>query len=407
MQTFPFMTNVFAESEKPARTPSLSGDARADVVIVGGGVVGLSCALTLREAGLDVAVVERMHVGFASSGRHFGLLTPHFWNFEGDRAEVLVGWAQGCLDEIETFVAKEGIECDFRRAPFWMPIAHPDDGRDVPVLAEWYAGLGIRARFVEADQVDCTPIETYGAMVLEDQATVDPYRLIRGMRKAVLRSGVRLYEGTNVDSIQSGSEVVVKTSGGSLRAPKVVLALNGYSGQFPFLREFVAPMHTHAIATEPLDDETIDALGCVPEDIVVDFFPSDGRGQYYQRLRPDRCFYFGGGVPVEPRPGDELAADRDDEKFQSIHEEMIRRYPVLRGVGIKATWGGPIVMTATEKPIIANVPGQENLIVAITGNGMGMGLGPSAGRLVKGLVLGKDAIDAPTRAFLEACEGLP
>ena len=61
-------------------------------------------------------------------------------------------------------------------------------------------------------------------------------------------------------------------------------------------------------------------------------------------------------------------------------------------------------MTDTNLPIISHLPEKENVIVAITGNGQGMGLGTSAGRLVVGLVLGKDKLDAPTRAFLSACE---
>ena len=408
MQTFPFKTNVFALQDNPPRTESLCGDRYADVVIVGGGIVGLSCAYTLREAGLDVAVVEREHVGFASSGRHFGLLMPHFWEFEGDQPETLVAWSQSCLDEIEALVARENIDCDFRRAAFHMPILHPDDGGGkVQDLVDWYVQAGIGARFDMSDQVSCVPFKTYGAMVLENQVTVDAYRLIRGMREAVLRQGVHLYEGSHVESIEGGAEAVVRTAEGSLRARKVVLALNGYSGQFSFLQQYVSPMHTHAIATEALDDVTIESLGCASENVVVDFFPEEGRPQYYQRLRRDRCFYFGGGVPIAAPAPDQLAPDRDNEKFRKIHAEMIRRHPALEGVPIRTAWGGPIAMTDTNLPIISHLPEKENVIVAITGNGQGMGLGTNAGRLVMGLVLGKDKLDAPTRAFLSACERFP
>ena len=408
MQTFPFKTNVFAPQDNPPRTASLYGDRYVDVVIVGGGIVGLSCAYTLREAGLDVAVVEREHVGFASSGRHFGLLMPHFWEFEGDQAETLVAWSQSCLDEIEALVAREDIDCDFRRAEFHMPILHPDDGGGkVPDFVDWYVQAGISARFDMSDQVSCVPFKTYGAMVLENQVTIDAYRLMRGMRKAVLGQGVHLYEGSQVESIEGGEEAVVKTAEGSLRARKVILALNGYSGQFSFLQQYVSPMHTHAIATEALDDVTIESLGCASENVAVDFFPEEGRPQYYQRLRRDRCFYFGGGVPMPAPAPHQLAPDRENEKFRKIHAEMIRRHPALKGVPIRAAWGGPIAMTDTNLPIISHLPEKENVIVAITGNGQGMGLGTNAGRLVVGLVLGKDKLDAPTRAFLGACERFP
>ena len=73
---------------------------------------------------------------------------------------------------------------------------------------------------------------------------------------------------------------------------------------------------------------------------------------------------------------------------------------------IEAGWGGPICATVHGQPIVTQVPEHENVVTAIVGNGNGIGLGTNAGRLVKGLVLGTDAVDAQTRAFLEYCGGL-
>jgi glycine/D-amino acid oxidase-like deaminating enzyme len=404
VQTIPFKTNFFAEDESPARTDALAGDSHADVVIVGAGIVGLACAYTLREEGLDVALLEREHVGYASSGRHLGNLTPHMWSMGEEQPQLLAAWAQDCLDETEKLLAAERIECGFRRCPYWMPAVRESDAEEVPRWAEYFAQLGLPARLVEAGKFELVTYETYGAMVLEDQARVDPYRMVRGMREAVLRKGVRLYEGTPVEAIEGGAEVLVTTPGGTLRAPKAVLALNAYSGQFPFLQEYVSPSHTYAIATAPLDESTAKTVGPANDDIVFDF---GGRlhPHYYQRFRPDRRLIFGGGMPTLAPAPDRLAPDHNDEAFRDIHAEMIRRYPALETVAVEAGWGGSICQTVNGLPIIVEVPEHENLILAVVGNGNGMGLGPSVGRLVKGLVLGVDKLDARTRAFLEFCGG--
>ena len=65
--------------------------------------------------------------------------------------------------------------------------------------------------------------------------------------------------------------------------------------------------------------------------------------------------------------------------------------------------GGAMTFTANGLPIIKEVPGQDNIIVALVGNGNGIGLGAAAGPLVKGLVLGRDSIDASTQRFLKFC----
>lgn len=406
MQTIPFKTNVFADNENPERTSPLIGDSRADVVIVGAGIVGLSCAYTLREEGLDVALLEQEHVGYASSGRHFGVLTPHMWNMGSEQPELLTAWAQNCLDETEKVLAAEGIECQFRRFPFWFPVINESDVEHVKFVTEYFTKLGLRSRFVEADKVECTKRKTCGAWVLEDQATVDPYLMVRGLRDAILRKGVRLYEGTSVETVQGGTKVQVKTPGGTLRAPKAVLALNAYSGQFPFLQKYIMPGHTYGIATEPLDENTAQTIGPANDDILFDYVRKRNRlPVYYQRLRPDRRFYFGGGIRTLAPAPDRLAPDQNDAEFRSIHEEMIRRYPALETVAVEAGWGGSICKTINGLPNIMEVPGQENVIMAVVGNGNGMGLGSNAGRLVKGLVMGKDSLDTQTRAFLEFCRG--
>ena len=405
MQTIPFTTNFFADQPRPTRTDALAGDATADVVIVGAGIVGLSCAYVLCDAGLDVAVVERDHVGFASSGRHMGHLTPHMWNYGSKEPHLLAAWAHGCLHWIEELLAGEDIDCDFARCPFWLPAATEAEAEVVRRVAAYYAGLGVPARSVAAADFDLVTFRTWGAVVLEDQGRAHPYRMVRGLRDAVLRKGVRLYEDTPVTSLEAGPRVTVTTPGGTLRAPKAVLALNAYSGQFPFLRKYMTPMHTYTIVTEPLGEVAARTVGPPRAEDLLIYDMAAGRDEehFYQRLRGDgRLFFGGGGTTPAPAP-DRMAPDRNDAKFRLIHAEMLRRYPSLGNVRIEAGWGGPICATVHGQPIVADVPDHENVVMAIVGNGNGIGLGTNAGRLVKGLVLGADALDKATRAFLEYC----
>lgn len=404
MSTIPFATNFYAQGDPPPRADALDGDAHADVVIVGAGIVGLSCAYTLRQEGLDVAVVESEHVGHGSSGRHLGHVTPHMFVMGRKEPQLLSAWAQDSLDHTEKMLTDEGIDCDFERVPYWMPAIAESDEKPLRTYVEYFAQfLGLPARVVEAGEFDLVTYKTYGAMVLEDQGRLDPYRMVRGMRETLLKMGVRLYEGTPVESIEAGSPVVVKTPGGTLRAPKAVLAINAFSGRFPFLQNYVSSAHTYAIATRPLDEKTARTVGPTASEDIMIFDYGEGGSHYYQRLRRDGRLIFGGGAATPaPAPG-RMAPDQNDEAFRRVHTEMIRRYPALEDAPIEVGWGGSVAPTNSGRPILAEIPGQENLILAIVGNGNGVGLGATAGRLVRGLVLGKDKLDGPTRAFLEFC----
>ena len=121
MTTFPFANNFFNDHESPKRTAPLEADTHADVIIVGAGIVGLTSAYALRKEGLDVALVEREHVGFGSSGRHLGHIATHAWDLGKNQPERLAAWAQNCLEEIEAVVNTEGIECEFMRCPYYTP----------------------------------------------------------------------------------------------------------------------------------------------------------------------------------------------------------------------------------------------------------------------------------------------
>ena len=249
MSSIPFTLNYFSQGDPPAQTAPLDQEIKADVVIVGAGLVGLSCAYSLCEAGLDVALVEREYVGCASSGRHLGHVTPHSWDLGPREPQRLAQWAQGCVDELEKLVSDENIECEFARADFWMPAVWEKDMRSVGRAVEYYKQLGVAARLVQESDFDLVSYKTFGAMAIEDQARMDPYLFVRGMREAVLRKGVRLYEGTPVSSVESGTPVIIRTPGGTIQATKAILATNAYSGEFPFLRNYVEAQHVYSIVT--------------------------------------------------------------------------------------------------------------------------------------------------------------
>jgi glycine/D-amino acid oxidase-like deaminating enzyme len=317
----------------------------------------------------------------------------------------LAAWAHRCLDEIEAVVDREGIDCEFARCPYYTPTNTEAAGRALPLLVKYYSDLGLPASLIHADDFDLVTYPTHGAMMLDDQGRCNPYKLVRGLREAVLRMGVRLYEGTNVTSVAGGSEAKITTSSATLTAAHAVLALNGHAAEFGFLKDFLRPAHTYCMITEPMDETTAKSVGPThSEDLLIfDYGPNEPH--YYQRFRSDHRLIFGGGSTPPADPAKRMASEDDQTVFRDIHTQMIRRYPKLANVAIEAAWGGPMALTKNSTPLITALPDHENVTLAIIGNGNGVGLGCNAGALVMGTVMGKDSLDAPARAFLEYCGG--
>ena len=419
MQSIPFKNSFWAENDNPERTAPLEGETRADVVIIGAGIVGLSCAHYLHKDGLDVVVLERDHVGYASSGRNFGLMVPILGPWTGDwggfyppeRWQGLHVWMIACVDEAEQLFAAEGIECDFKRRPTAIAALREEDVDKLKRNVEHHIAMGTPARFIDArDMVEIATFGSFGGMLLESTAVVHPWRMVRGLRDVVLRQGVRLFEGTAAESVESGSQVVVRTPRGRVTADKAVLALNAFSGQFGVMYRYVLPKFSYALATEPLDEETASQVGLADDYYLTDLQPSGGRSTLYQRFKADRRLMCGGAgdayrVMQSWGPDQRVPSQGFETIVSSLRAEMVRRYPALADVAVQTAWGGAECTTSTYLPVFTEDWEHENVIVAIVGNGKGVLGVTAAGRLILGLVLGRDRLDGATRDFLDVCVG--
>ena len=314
------------------------------------------------------------------------------------------------MDEAEQLLASEEISCEFKRRPLSFVALQESDVDELKRNVDRQLSMGVPARFLNAEDMgELVTYKTFGGMALDGSAAVQPWQMVRGYRQLALQAGVRLYEETPVESMQSGTQVVLRTPQGAVTADKAVMAMNAYSGQFGFMYKYILPRYGYAIATEPLDEKTAAAVGLPDDDTVLDVHAEGGRGSFYQRFRSDRRLLCGGagpsaGVRQALRAPELMPAQGHSEAVAGLRAEMVRRYPVLSDIRVETAWGGATCATSTFLPIFCEDPEEENVIVALVANGRGM-IGVGAGHLVKGLVLGKDKLDESTRTFLDACVG--
>ncbi|MDH7640012.1 NAD(P)/FAD-dependent oxidoreductase [Sphingomonas oryzagri] len=257
----------WATAGERAVAPALSRQTKADIAIVGAGIMGTSAALALAEAGADVAVLEAGEVGEGASSRPGGFVVPHLSVGSpdevreriGDIADTLLPMvgrsAQAVFDRIRAY----GIDCDARQGGWYHPahaVGAMERVRDIVI--QWER-LGFPGEMLDARQTaERTSAQGYvGSWFAASGGTLHPLRYCRGMMDAAAARGARLYERSRVLGIeaQPGSYRLV-TERGSLVADRVLVCTNGLSSALaPSMTATIVPLRVWQCATEPLPAE--------------------------------------------------------------------------------------------------------------------------------------------------------
>lgn len=235
--------------------PALRGQRRADVVVVGAGITGLTTALLLAGRGVDVAVVEALRVASGVTGRTTAKVTSQHTLLHSaiaarhgeDVARVYATANQAAVEQVAALVAAGGIACDLARRPactYTREASYVDAVREEAALCR---RLGLPASFTTDSDL---PYDILGAVRFDDQVQLHPVAYCDGLARLLVAAGGRVFEGSRVTSVRDGSPAVVETEAGSVTADAVVLATH-----VPILDRGLAfakvePTASHGIAVE-------------------------------------------------------------------------------------------------------------------------------------------------------------
>jgi glycine/D-amino acid oxidase-like deaminating enzyme/nitrite reductase/ring-hydroxylating ferredoxin subunit len=212
----------------------LPGDLTATVAVVGGGITGLSAALILQRAGLDVTLLDQSTVGTGATGYTTAKLSSLHRlvyadlqrSFGQERAAAYARANEDGLRQILDWTEELDIDCDLRRQPNYTYGATPDDRRKIEREVEAARGAGLAAEYTEEVPL---PFETHGAIRVPDQAEFHPRKFLAGLADAFVRSGGRIFENTRATGLHEGRPNRVETERGAVSAEHVILA-----NHFPF-----------------------------------------------------------------------------------------------------------------------------------------------------------------------------
>lgn len=384
------------------RFAPLQGETRADVCVVGAGYTGLSAALHLAEAGLDVVLLEAQRVGFGASGRNGGQLGSG-QRMEQTALERLVGdadagklWdlAKDAKDLVKSLIAKHDIDCHLKPG-----VAHACFSRREAASEHAYADhLAERYGYTQIDTLDREAMQALCPSPAYKGGTLDmgaghlhPLAYAFGLARAARRAGVRIHERTRVRAVTHGSPTRVTTEAGSVCADHVILACNGYMGDLDSrVAARVMPINNFVAATEPLGAE---AARVLTRDVAV----ADSRFVInYFRLSHDGRLLFGGGESYGYTFPRDIAA--------VVRKPMLEIFPHLAETRIDHAWGGTLAITMKRMPYLARLA--PNVVSASGYSGHGVGTATHAGKLMAEAVRGEaDGFETLSRVPAPAFPG--
>jgi glycine/D-amino acid oxidase-like deaminating enzyme len=365
------------EAGEVVPTRPLEGDASADVVVVGGGYLGLWTAwhLLQLEPDVDVVLLDAAVCGHGPSGRNGGFCetlwgeAPTLRESAGDQAALAVCRASvEAVRGIGAWCDDTGVDAWYRAAPMlqvattqsqlgsWEP--------DVQAAAE--LGSSEEVASVGADEVRarCDSPLFLGGGLYRVNATVQPARLSLGLRARLLERGVRIHERTEVTRLHRNGNV--DTRGGRVQAHSAVLAVNSAAAGFSGYRLSLAVASSHIVLTEPVPD-VLEELGWTGGEAIVD----SRTLVHYTRTTEDGRIAFGWGGGAMGFGGRlSTRLELDPGVIQRTRERVFRFFPQLRGREITHAWGGPIDVSPTHLPIFGS-RSRVHHGFGFTGNGVG------------------------------------
>ncbi len=354
-----------------------------DVILIGGGIMGCSCAFQLAKRGLRVAVVEKGLVGEGPTGQSSAVLRTHYSNL------LTARMAHFGLEFYRDFRKHVDDECGFHQTGFLM-LGMEAERKGMEGNVALLRSLGIRTEMLGRDAVkelmpglDLSDVDSLAACWEPDSGYADAYLAVTALARAARKLGVDLLQETEVVGIRfEGDRVAgVDTSRGPLDAPQVVNTAGAWGALVARMAGIEVPIDSCRVQVaffrRPEGEEA-------RHPVVGDFL----RACYF---RPDTGSLTLAGL-IDPNEADAIVDPDDfargvDLAFQAdVGERLSRRYPAMERSESTGGFASLYAITPDWHPIIDETPEGSGFFVCSGFSGHGFKLGPAVGVMVADLL---------------------
>ena len=335
--------------------PRLIGTAAADVVVIGGGFTGLSAALHLREAGVDVAIVEAMESGWGASGRNNGQVIPTLSRHDpediiarhGAAGERFVGLLRDSASVLFDLARRYQIQAELEQTGWVQPVHSPGRIKIAERRVRQWSKFGASVELLSRDETRkmLGSEAWFGGFWNRSGGHINPLALSRGLARVVLDRGGRIYAGSPALGVERRNDRwIVRTEKAEISGRVLIMATNAYTAAFskslmPAIAHEVMPVLSWQMATQPLSDTV--RLTVIPGRQAM----SDTHGELYFARYDARNRLVTGGAVIGP--------GNKPERLKAIVAERLQRlWPQIGPVEFGYVWNGYLGMTTDSFPRI-------------------------------------------------------
>ncbi|HNV05968.1 MAG TPA: FAD-binding oxidoreductase [Petrotogaceae bacterium] len=353
---------------------------KANVVVIGGGVVGCSIAYNLALQGIsDVILIEKSFLASGSTGR-CGAGVRQQW---GTKMNCLL--AQKSMEILENMndILHTKRDIELKQKGYLLLAYTEKEMNQFKKNVELQNSLGIASKIITPAQArEIVPYlnteKLLGGAFYEKDGHANPFLVTNAYAQAAISLGAEVNTYTEVVSIKrNGSKIEgVQTSKGFISTDTVIDAAGGYSkeiGKMAGVDIPVYPQRHQILVTDPVDE----VLG----PMVMSFSYN-----IYCQQSPQGSFIMGYGDPTEPR---DYNINSSWRFLEEMAEKAVWLLPPLKNLRVVRQWSGLYTMTEDRQPLICKADEAENFYMACGFSGHGFMIAPMVGKLISEMVLGK------------------
>jgi glycine/D-amino acid oxidase-like deaminating enzyme/nitrite reductase/ring-hydroxylating ferredoxin subunit len=373
-----YTTSLWQDHVNPYQAMNRAGNEQVyDVIIIGGGITGVSTALLLQEEGKKCLLVEAHNIGYGTSGgttAHLNTLLdiPYYTmqkNFGKEKASQVYTSVEEAINLIKYNIDRFNINCGFEFANAYLFAQDEDQQKELDEIIETSRECGLK---IEETSEIPVPISFVKAAKAAMQAKFNPLQYIHGLAKAYEELGGIIIEDCRVTEIDNAEHVTVHTTCGSFSATDVVYATHIPPG-INLLHLRCVPYRTYAMAVTLPED-------AYPEGLIYDMY--DPYHYYRTQEVNGKKYFIAGG---EDHQTGHL--ENTNQCFLKLESHLRQHFDVQ---SVDYSWSSQYYESADGLPYIGNLPGQSSHVYVASGfGGNGMTYSSVAALLLKRIILEK------------------